>query len=248
MTLKNKIALLISLSSIAGLSFISAGCSRNTDISDDFARISSQEVSNMDANSSGMIPVSGLPKQAAATADSFTYDLVIHPYTWDSAIGGYIRLATLTCSDGYERTRVDTLTFYGNAGVLRYPTLADVDSIHHVRHVTRTRGGNELNITVDMHSTITALDQSGAYRHVKNGTIIGAYDGETVATGTITDVTRNYYPLIHWQLWPVSGSITADFPRRSYEVAFLGAGFAQLTITNKATGKTRMVTITVDQQ
>jgi len=248
MKLIKSLALFISFPTVAGLLIIATGCSRNPDISDEFARISSQEVSNMDANSSGMIPVNGLPKLAAATADSFTYDLVIHPYSWDSACGSYIRIATLSCSDGYERTRIDTLTFYGDAGRLRYPTLAGVDSIHHVRHVTRSRGGNELNVVVDMHSTLTALDLAGAYRHVKNGTIVGTFDGEQVATGTITDVTRNYYPLTHWQLFPESGSITADFPRRLYEVDFLGAGLARLTITNKATDRSRTITIAVDQQ
>lgn len=248
MNLKRRTVLFACLLAVAGLFLLSAGCSRNPDISDEFARISSQEVSNMDANSSGMIPPGSMPKSAAPAADSVTYDLIIHPYSWDAASSSYIRTATLTCSDGYERTRVDTVTFFGAQGTLQNPTLATVDSIHHVRHVTRSRNGSELNITVDMHSTLTPLDQSGAYEHVKNGTMVGTYDGEKVATGTIVNVTRNYSPLTHWRLWPESGSITADFPRRLFEVDFLGAGLARLTITNHATGRTRVITITVDQQ
>jgi hypothetical protein len=243
MNIVNKFTLFVSFSTLTGLSLFLAGCSRNPDISDEFARISSQEVSNMDANTS-MGLTSGFSKTAAG--DTINYDLVIHPYSWDAASGSYIRTAVLTGTDGYERTRVDTVTFYGNAGTLQHPTLATVDSIHHVRHVTRTRGGRQLNIIVDMHSTVSATPSG--YTHVKNGTISGTYDGEQVATGTINDVTRNYYTLTHWQLWPVSGSITADFPRRLYEVNFLGAGLARLTITNKATDKTRTVTISVDQK
>jgi hypothetical protein len=243
MIVSNKFTVLVSFSVLAGFSLFSAGCSRNPDISDEFARISSQEISNMDANSS-MGMTGGLSK--TAMGDTINYDLVIHPYSWDAASGGYIRTAVLTGADGYERTRVDTITFYGDAVTLQHPTLATVDSIHHVRHVTHTRGGNALNIVVDMHSTLTAT--VSGYTHVKNGTIVGTYDGEQVATGRIVNVTRNYTILTHWQLWPVSGSITTDFPRRLYEVDFLGAGLARLTITNKATDRTRVITISVDQQ
>jgi hypothetical protein len=241
----------IAFSVVAGIAAFFAGCSKNEDISDEFSRISSQEVSNMDANSSGMISSGGTSKLVSGVAtDSITYDLTIHPFSWDTVAGDtfLVRTATLTCSDGYERVRVDTLTFYDhNGNTMRHPTLATVDSIHHVRHVKRDKGGNELNVTVDMHSTLSAIDQSGNYTHVKNGTITGTYDGENAITGTITNVTRNYLSG-HWQLWPVSGSIIADFPRRDYEIDFLGLGVVKLTITNNSTGKTKVVTITVDQQ
>jgi len=248
MKFKRIAVLFISVSAMAGIAAFFAGCSRGEDLNDDFARVASQEVSNMDANSSGMIPQSGMPKLGAAAADTITYDLTIHPYSWDSINSCYIRTATLTCSDGYGRVRIDTVTFFGANGRLRYPTLATVDSIHHVRHVTRDKGGNELSITVDMHSTVSALDLNGAYTHVKNGTITGTYNDEQAVTGHITNVTRNYYPITHWQLFPESGTITADFPRRLYEVDFLGAGRAKLTVTNKETDKTRVVIINVEQQ
>jgi hypothetical protein len=252
MKFKDMMALFASFSAVAGLAFSSTGCSKNENISDEFARISSQEVSNMDANSSTMLTApSGIPKLAATAADTVYYDWNIHPYAWDTnTVTGdtfLVRTATLTCSDGYERVRVDTVTFYDdNHNTLRHPTLATVDSIHHVRHVTRDKGGHELDLVVDMHSSVRSIGGND-YTHVKNGTIVGTFDGEQCATGTITDVTRNYVSG-HWQLWPVSGSITADFPRRKYEVDFLGLGLVRLTITNKATDKTKVITISVDQQ
>jgi hypothetical protein len=245
MKLRKRTASFVSFSALAGLLFFVTGCARDPDISDEFARIASQEVANMDANASMGI-TGGLSKSTAAAADTINNDLIIHPYSWDAASGGYVRTAVLTCSDGYERTRIDTLTFYGNAGTLQYPTLATVDSVHHVRHVSRSRGGNQLNVAVDMHSTI--MMSGGVYTHVKNGTMVGTFDGEQVATGAIVNVTRIYSPLTHWQLWPASGSVTADFPRRLFEVEFLGAGLVRLTVTNKATDRTRVVTISVDQQ
>jgi len=248
MKFKRRAVLFISVSAMAGIVAFFAGCSRGENLSDDFPRVVSQEVSNMDANSSGKIAQVGTPKLAAAAADSITYDWTIHPYAWDTACSSYVRIATVSCSDGYERVRVDTLTFFdASGGRLESPTLATVDSIHHVRHVTRDKGGNQLDITVDMHSTVRALDQYGGYTHVKNGTITGTYNGEQAITGLITNVTRNYHPLTHWQLFPESGTITADFPRRLYEVEFLGAGTAKLTVTNHETGKTRVVTINVEQ-
>ena len=251
MTSKQIALRVVSVSAIAGITAFSGGCARSEDISDEFSRISSQEVSNMDANSSGMITQGGTAKLEAAATDTVTYDLTIHPFAWDTVAGDTfaVRTATLTCSDGYERVRVDTLTFYDhNGNTMRHPTLATVDSIHHVRHVTRDKGGNELNITVNMHSTVSAITgQAGNYTHVKNGTITGTFNGEQAATGTITNVTRNYISG-HWQLFPQSGSITADFPHRTYEIDFLGAGEVKLTITDLSTDKTKVETIIVDQQ
>ncbi|MBN2188806.1 MAG: hypothetical protein JW699_05080 [Chitinispirillaceae bacterium] len=235
----------ISFPVAAGVLLVTAGCAGDPQISEEFARIASQEIANMDANSSGMIPPAGTPKLAAVT-DSITYDLVIHPYSWDAASASYVRLAVLTCSDGYERTRIDTITFYGNAGPIQNPTFAAVDSIRHVRRVTRTRGGSELNIIVDMHAMLAST--ASGYTHVKNGSMTGTFDGEQVATGTIVNVTRTYSTATGWQLWPESGSITADFPRRLFEIDFLGEGFVKLSITNKATDRTRTLTVAVDQQ
>jgi hypothetical protein len=235
------------ISAVAVIAAFLAGCAQEN-ISDEFALIASEEVSNMDANSSGMVTQGATAKLQAAALDTVTYDLTIHPFSWDSTNDCYVRTATLVCSDGFERVRVDTLTFYGAAGRLRYPTLATVDSIHHVRHVTRDKGGNELDITVDMHSTLSPISgQTGNYTHVKNGTITGTFDGEQAATGTITNVTRDYVSG-QWDWFPRSGSITADFPHRTYVVDFIGVGEVRLTITNLSTDKTRVITISVDQQ
>lgn len=232
------------LTLIAGMGCVFSGCTRNDNISDEFARISAQEVSNMDANSSTMINAPTLAKRAAVAADTVYYDWTVYPYTWDSTIGGYIRTATITASDGYDRLRVDTLIFKDAAGTgLRHPTFATCDSIYHVRNVKRTKGGNELDIRVEMHSSINLTPDT---THVKNGTISGTYDGEQAATGTITAVTR-VYSGGYWH-FPESGTISVDFPRRTYVVDFLGSGSAKLTITNRSTGKTTIVTYQVDQK
>ncbi len=236
----------IAVSAVAGIAAFLAGCAQDN-ISDEFARIASEEVSNMDANSSGMVTQGATAKLQAAAPDTVTYDLTIHPYSWDSTNDCYVRTATLICSDGFERVRVDTLTFYGAGGKLRYPTLATVDSIHHVRHVSRDKGGNELDITVDMHSILSLIGQAGNYTHVKNGTITGTFNGEPTATGAITNVTRDYVNG-QWDWFPRSGSIVVDFPHRTYEVDFIGIGEVRLTITNTVTEKTRVLTIAVDQQ
>jgi hypothetical protein len=220
------------------------GCGPSASVSDEFARIAAQEVSNMSANSSSMIGAQGLGKTLAAAADTVYFDWNVYPYAWDAGVGGYVRTATITGSDGYERVRIDTLIFKdANGGTLRAPTFATCKTISHVRTVTHSKGGSELNIRVVMTSAISLTPDT---THVKNGTIIGTYDGEQVGTGTITSVTRAYTGG-HWQ-FPRSGNIAVDFPRRTYNVDFLGSGNAKLTITNKATDKTTIVNYHVDEK
>jgi hypothetical protein len=245
MMLNKRLIRAIAVSSITGIGlFTGCGLGPNNSVSDEFARISSQEVANMGANSSTMIG-SPLSKEAAAAGDTTYYDWKIHPYTWNAGIGSYVRSAIFSnLTDGYDRTRVDTLTFKDAAGnPLQHPTLSTVKSIDHIRDVTRTKSGNELNIRVVMNSVINLSPDT---THVKNGTITGTYDGERIGTGAITNVTRQRTNGF-WQ-FPSSGAIACDFPRRSYLVEFLGNGDAKLTVTNKATDKTTVVTYHVDER
>jgi hypothetical protein len=236
------------LALIASMGGLFSGCilGPSNAVSDEFARMASQEVANMSANSSGILTsgAQALSKQAATEADTVYYDWVVHPYSWDAAIQGYIRTATVTGSDGYERVRIDTLIFKDVSGAkLQYPTLATCKTIDHIRNVTHTKGGSELDIRVVMNSVISLTPDT---THVKNGTITGTYDGEKVGTGTITNVTRAYTNG-KWQ-FPRSGNVSADFPRRSYNVDFTGNGNAKLTITNKVNDKTTIITIQVDER
>jgi hypothetical protein len=233
---------------IAGMAGLFSGCifGPSTAISDEFARMASQEVANMSENSSGIMTSSAqeLNKLAAAEADTVYYDWKVHPYSWDATIQGYIRTATVTGSDGYERVRVDTVIFKDVSGTkIQHPTLATCKTIDHIRNMTHTKGGSELNIRVVMNSVISLTPDT---THVKNGTITGTYDGEQVGTGTITNVTRAYTNGA-WQ-FPRSGNVTVDFPRRSYNVDFSGNGRAKLTITNKVSDKTTIITIQVDER
>jgi hypothetical protein len=234
------------LALIASMGGLFSGCilGPSNAVSDEFARISSQEVANMSSNSSGMMIGQGLTKTAASEADTVYYDLTIHPYSWDATIRGYIRIATVVGSDGYERVRVDTLIFKDVSGTnLQYPTLATCKTIDHIRNVKHSKGGSELDIRVVMNSVISLTPDT---THVKNGTITGTYDGEQVGTGTVTNVTRAYTNG-KWQ-FPRSGNVSADFPRRSYNVDFTGNGNAKLSITNKVTDKTTVITIQVDER
>jgi hypothetical protein len=234
------------ITALAGMA-IFTGCNMgpSSQISDEFARISSDEVANMSANSSAMIGSSGQAKMAATLGDTTYYDFKLVPYTYDPVLQSWVRTATFSnLTDGYARVRTDTVTFKdANGNRLHFPTFATVKSIDHIRNVSRTRGGSELNIRVVMNSVIGLTPDT---THVKNGTITGTYDGEQVGTGTITNVTRQYTNF-HWQ-FPRSGSVVVDFPRRSYDVEFLGGGDARLTVTNKATDKTRILTIHVDER
>ena len=76
MKLRKRTASFVSFSALAGLLFFVTGCARDPDISDEFARIASQEVANMDANASMGI-TGGLSKSTAAAADTINNDLII---------------------------------------------------------------------------------------------------------------------------------------------------------------------------
>ncbi|MBN2037462.1 MAG: hypothetical protein JW768_12025 [Chitinispirillaceae bacterium] len=232
--------------SLVAVTVLFSGCliGPRDEISDEFARIATQEVSNMSANSSTMIRDGGAAKNAPLYGDTIYYDWNIIPYTYDPGCGGYIRTAAFTCSDGYERIRVDTVIFRDESGAaLQYPTLLTVGTVSHVRSVKRTKGGNELDVRIVMNSTIT---RSPEISHIKNGSISGTYNGESIATGSVTAVTRAFENG-RWQ-FPRSGQIQVAFPRRSYEANFLGDGDAELVITNTVTDKTKVIRIHVEQR
>jgi hypothetical protein len=229
-----------------GIAALVPGCLfRPLDRLDDTAEYLSQEVANMGGTSGAMMS-GGLGKSLATNmaADTFRADLLIHPFTWNAAIQGWVRTALYTTSEGYQRDRVDTVWFKNAAGdPVQYPTFATVSTVKHVRHVTHSKGDNTADILVTINGSLTAAAET---TYVKNGTISGTYNGESCATGTIAGVTRQYTGG-SWR-FPSAGTITADFPRFSYNVQFTGNSTAQVDITNKRTGNVRETTITVSEQ
>jgi hypothetical protein len=233
---------------VAGMALMLPGCGLNSpteaDHSQAAAQLASDEVSNMGVDAGNVMSGVGLGKMVAGTADTSYIDWHVTPYRLDTASVCYVRTATFSTSAGYERTRIDTITFFdANGNKLAHPTIATVSTIHHVRHVEHSNGGEVMNVVFDMTSVLTKGTDTTM---VKNGTMTGTYAGDAVSSGSMVNVTRKYTNG-HWQ-FPESGTVSATFPRFTFSIVYLGAGQATATLTNTVKNKTTIVNIQVDQR
>jgi hypothetical protein len=172
-----------------------------------------------------------------------TGELVIDPFKYDSTCRCFVRRAKFTNSKGYERLRLDSITFVDtNGDTMSVFNRKALGKFYHKRHVTRTKGGNEFDVTFDIQVEVKTEGDNKV--GVWNGTVDGTYNGEALAAGSINDVkrvvTNGHYG------FPVSGSIEIDRPVFHFLVEFLGDGKAKATIKNKKNGRIHIIWIDVD--
>ncbi|MBN1983861.1 MAG: hypothetical protein JW795_20175 [Chitinivibrionales bacterium] len=211
--------------------------------SSDAAQFYADEISNMSANSSSAIS-SATSKVLQRQGDTTTVDWVIHPFAWDAGSESYVRSASMTTSKGYERVRIDTVTYFDSSdNKLRFPTVKKLAKIHHVRHVTHSKGGREVQNCFNLWNAFSPTPEPTL---VQNGIMTGTFNDEAISTGTITDVTRRKIDG-RWQM-PESGIITLETPKRIIIVEYTGSGAAMATLHNKLTNVTKVITINVDEQ
>jgi hypothetical protein len=245
-----KAAVIGSMLSIAMV--LMPGCSKTTTASSDNGNSSGQlaadEVSNMGADEAAVVGNQGgvgkIFAAAAAAGSVFTDSIsyAVHPYQYISP--NWIRTATLTTAAGYVRTRVDTITFFNAAGVpVEYPRLDSFTTLHHLRTVTQSKGDILVTLTIDV---TDSLKKGTDTTFVKNGTITGTCDGQTLKTGLISNVTRVRSDGV-WQ-FPSAGTISVDLPRYDFSITFTGNYSATLYVDNLVTGKTRTVYLTVSEK
>ena len=139
--------------------------------------------------------------------------------------------------------RTDTITFLNGSGTpVEHPRLDSAKTICHVRHVTQSKGSITASLVID---DTDDFNKGSDTTSVNNGTL-GTCDGQTVKSGTITNVTR-VFSNGFWQ-FPSAGSIAIDMPRYTFTINFIGNDQATVTIDNLITNKTRVVTLTVDNR
>lgn len=232
--------------------FAYSGCNRNAtapeaeDIGlDGDAGLVASEVSAMDGAAFDFAGMAVTAPKAftGPTADPETVEVVIVRWHFDATSSAWTRQATATYENG-ERTRYDTVWFYGADGLVLTtdkPTRVEVDSVYHKRTVVRTRNGGEAEINMAMHISVvkTATDTYA----VKNGTMEGTYAGTAFKTGTVTNVTR-YFENGIW-LFPESGTIYIDRPLKTILIEYKGNGAATATITRKRDEATKVINISV---
>lgn len=200
------------------------------------------EVAAMGADAGALLS-SGTAKRRAAATDTIKTDVRIAPFAYDETSGSWVRTATVSTSEGYERVRLDTVTFKDATGAaVKLPSFVTVETITYRRKVDRSKGADRSNVAI---SIDMALSTGGDTTLVNNGTMNGTFNGERIAEGKITDVTRTYEN--HRWGYPVSGDVYVDLPNFTYEITYQGEGSALAHVTNKRRDRVREISVQVDQ-
>jgi hypothetical protein len=182
----------------------------------------------------------GLGKAAAPRVDTITGEKIVERFGYVEACECFIRKATYSNSNGYERTRLDSVTLLDSAGeVLTKWDRSLIAKIIHKRHITRNKGNHDMDVHVNTEATFKS--DNGVWVGVWNGTMTGSFDGEAFKSATIENVTRSW---VNGKFrFPSSGSVTVTRPLRIYAIEFLGEGDARATITHRISGKVTVITI-----
>jgi hypothetical protein len=222
---------------VLGLSGCRADDDSNYD--GDVLSLASAEVADM-GTLEGDIMAGNLPQKAlAGQAETTQVNLVVNRFAYVPETGSYVREAVLTTSEGYQRTRLDTVTFRDESGATQQvPSVLTTRSIEHTRRAFHTWTGGSADVRFNATTSFVTGAQTTM---IRNGTLSGSVNGIEVATGKIDSVTSTYL-FGFWQ-FPQSGSVWLEFPVWSYDITFTGGGGARATVTNKDTERTWVVTV-----
>lgn len=206
----------------------------------DVLDLAAAEVADM-GTLEGDLMAGNFPQKAlAGQAETTQVNLVINRFAYVPETGAYVREAVLTTSDGYQRTRLDTVTFRDGAGVTQqFPSVLTTRSIEHTRRAFHAWTGGSADVRFNATTSFVVGAQTTM---IRNGTLNGSVNGVELATGKIDSVTSYYSPLGFWQ-FPESGSVWVEFPVWSYDLTYTGNGGATATITNKDTERTWVVSV-----
>lgn len=191
-------------------------------------------VTEMDqmGQSLGQFTASGLPKTSAEVALDIEIkgELVIDPWAYSADCQCFVRKAQYTGHKGYERERLDSVTFLDSAGATmdKYHP-AQVAKALYRRSVHHSKGAKEADVRIDI--TVDIKSEGGAKVGVWNGTMSGTFNGQEFKSGTVTNVVRPYLDG-HFR-FPEAGTLELTRPVYRFLVTFLGDGKAKVVITNR---------------
>ncbi|MDB5102750.1 MAG: hypothetical protein JWP91_439 [Fibrobacteres bacterium] len=237
---------LVSLTLAGAASLLLAGClTKNEDASYNSDGQSAYVASEVDQMGQvyDQISVDGPAAKTSSLGLTITGEKVIEPFKYDSACTCFIRHATYSNIEGFERDRVDSVTLLDSSGATmdRFQK-ARVSKIIHKRHVVKSKNGKEADIHLAF--TVDIKTDAGVRKGEWNGTMIGTYNGQEFKSGSISKVIRVWEDgRFHF---PEAGTITLDRPVLSFLVEFLGDGKAKVTITNKVNHKIHILWVDKD--
>jgi hypothetical protein len=205
----------------------------------DVLSLTSAEVADMGTLEGDMMAGNVPAKQLAEQADTTSVTLVVNHFAYVPATGAYVREAVLTTSEGYQRTRLDTVTFRDAGGATQqYPSVLTTRSVEHTRRAFHAWSGGSADVR--FHAT-TSFTTGTDTTMLRNGTLSGVVNGVEVASGEIDSVMARYSSG-HWH-FPESGYVYVDFPKWNYNITYTGNGSATASITNKDRDRTWTVTV-----
>lgn len=189
------------------------------------------------------VPGAKAAAKTSATGLAITGELVIDPFHYDETCTCFIRHATYSGSQGFERDRLDSVTLFDADGAtLDHFDKSLIAKIVHSRNVTKSKDGRQADIRFDITAEIMA--DGDVKKGVWNGTMTGSFDGKEFKSAGMTQVTRV------WQdgrfRFPESGEIELDRPIFHFLAEFTGDGKAKVTIKNKVTRKIHILFVDKD--
>lgn len=201
-------------------------------------------VSEMDqmGQTLGQFSGEGLAKTSAADI-VITGELVIDPWSYKADCECFVRKARFTGHKGYERERLDSVTFLDSAGnAMDTYRPAQVAKAVYRRNVHHEKGAREAEVRIDI--TVDIKVEDGAKVGVWNGTMTGSFNGQEFKSGTISNVVR---PFSEGRFrFPTGGLIEVTRPVFKFTVEFLGDGKAKVTIKNRVNGRVHVIWVDKD--
>jgi hypothetical protein len=190
----------------------------------------------------GQFPAEGLAKTAEADF-VITGELVIAPWSYQEDCKCFVRKARYTGHKGYERERLDSVTFLDSAGAeMDKYRPSQVAKVIYRRNVHHEKGAREMDVRIDL--TVDIKVEAGSKVGVWNGTMGGTFNGQEFKSATITNVVR---PFSEGRFrFPGSGLIELTRPVYKFTVEFLGDGKAKVTIKNRLNGRIHMIWVDKD--
>ena len=175
------------------------------------------------------LPAGALAKTSASPL-TIEGELVIDPFAYKAECQCFVRKAHFTGQKGYERDRLDSVSFLDSAGApMDTWKPANVAKVIYRRNVERSKDAKEVLVRIDI--VVDVKTENGVKVGVWNGTMNGTFNGQEFKGGTITNVVR---PFIDGRFrFPESGSIELTRPAFHFLVEFLGDGKSKVTIKNR---------------
>lgn len=237
------------LTLVGAAAFALTGCMTQEEGGGDYASDGQAAflVSEMDqmGQTLGQLSEGGLPKTAEPGDLVIRGELVIDPWDYREDCGCFVRRAEYTGHAGFERLRLDSVTFLDSAGAAMDTFRpARIAKALYRRNVTKSKDGRQVDVRIDI--TVDMKWDGDRRVGVWNGAMSGSFDGEEFKNGTITEVVR---PFVggHFR-FPESGTLEIDRPVFRFKVEFLGDGKAKVTIRNKVNDRIRILWVDKDYQ